>query len=63
MNNNYIILDTSAIFSGKSLNINDSILITTNSVLDEIKPGGKDYRNLKFLLEKAIICITNSSHM
>ena len=55
MNNNYIILDTSAIFSGKSLNINDSTLITTNSVLDEIKPGGKDYRNLQFLLEKGLL--------
>ena len=55
MSDNYLILDTSAIFSGKSLNINDLTLITTNSVLDEIKPGGKDYRNLQFLLEKGLL--------
>lgn len=53
-NKKYLILDTSAIFSGKSLNINDARLITTNSVLREIKPGGKDYRNLQFLLEKGL---------
>ena len=51
----FIIIDTSAIFSGKSLNINDSTLITTNSVINEIKPGGKDYRNLQFLFEKGLL--------
>jgi UPF0271 protein len=54
LNKKYLIIDTSAILSGKSLNINDNRLITTNSVLSEINPGGKDYRNLQFLLEKGL---------
>jgi UPF0271 protein len=49
------ILDTSSILSGKTININDNKLITTSSVLDEIKPGGKDFRNLTYLLEKGLI--------
>ena len=54
MNKKYLLLDTSAIFSGKSININDVIMITTNSVLKEINPGGKDYRNLQYLNEKGL---------
>jgi len=54
LNKKYLILDTSAILSGKSININDLTMVTTNSVLNEIKPGGKDYRNLQYLIEKGL---------
>lgn len=50
----FLIIDTSAIFSGKFLNINDVQMITPYSVLKEINPGGKDYRNLQFLIEKGL---------
>jgi UPF0271 protein len=50
----YLILDTSAIFSGKTINLDDVKIVTTSSVLNEIKPGGKDYRNLQFLIEKGL---------
>jgi len=54
LNKKYLLLDTSAIFSGKSIEIDDCIIITTNSVMDEINPGGKDYRNLQYLIEKGL---------
>lgn len=54
MKEKYLLLDTSAIFSGKSIDIENFIIITTNSVLDEIKPGGKDYRNLQYLIAKGL---------
>jgi UPF0271 protein len=48
------ILDTSAIFSGIPLNLNDSEILTTPEVSDEIKPGGKDYNSFELLLEKGL---------
>ncbi len=60
LNKKYLIIDTSAILSGKSLNIDDAILITTNSVLNEIKPGGKDYRNIQLLIEKGLSVLNPS---
>jgi UPF0271 protein len=47
----YLILDTSSIFSGKFINIDNVKIITTSSVIKEISPGGKDYRNLQYLFE------------
>jgi UPF0271 protein len=48
------ILDTSSILSGKQINLDNGELITTNSVIDEIKPGGRDFRYLSYLLEKGL---------
>lgn len=49
------ILDTSAILSGKPLNLGDGEVFTTRSVAREIKPGGRDYRNFQFLKERGLV--------
>jgi UPF0271 protein len=46
-----IIIDTSAILSGKQLIFNDSKIITSPGVLSEIKPGGRDYKKLENLID------------
>jgi len=48
------IIDTSAILSGKPINLDNAIMITTSSVSDELKPGGRDYQALQFLMEKGL---------
>ena len=48
------ILDTSAILSGKPINFDNVNLVTTQSVSDELKPGGRDYREFQFLIEKGL---------
>ena len=48
------ILDTSAILSGKPVNLPDAKLLTTAGVVSEIKPGGRDYRQFQFLVEKGL---------
>ncbi len=47
------ILDTSAILSGKPINL-DANIVTTRGVAKEFSPGGKDYLNFQFLLEKGL---------
>jgi len=49
-----IIIDTSAILSGKPINLDDIKTVTTQGVSDELKPGGKDYQTFQFLLEKGL---------
>jgi UPF0271 protein len=49
------ILDTSAFLSGKPLNFENAVLVTTTLIDDEVKPGGKDFQNLQFLKEKGLI--------
>jgi UPF0271 protein len=48
------IIDTSAILSGKPINLDNAIMITTSSVSNELKPGGRDYQTLQFLIEKGL---------
>jgi UPF0271 protein len=48
------ILDTSAILSGKPINFDNVNLVTTQGVSDELKPGGRDYQQLQFLIEKGL---------
>lgn len=48
------ILDTSAILSGKPINLNDVDLVTTTGISDELTLGGRDYKNLQFLKEKGL---------
>ena len=48
------IIDTSAILSGKPINLDGLIMITTSSVYNELKPGGRDYKTLQFLMEKGL---------
>jgi len=49
------ILDTSAILSGKPINLSDAKLIIPPKVSEEITPGGKDYQILQILKEKGLI--------
>lgn len=51
MKKNVFIIDTSAILSGKPMNIRDASLITTPGVSDEFSPGGRDYHNFELLRE------------
>ena len=48
------ILDTSAILSGKPINLDNAQMITTPGISKELKPGGKDYQALQFLIEKGL---------
>ena len=48
------ILDTSAILSGKPINLNNAELVTTHGISDELTPGGRDYKYLQFLKEKGL---------
>ncbi|MCX6668140.1 MAG: nucleic acid-binding protein [Euryarchaeota archaeon] len=47
------ILDTSVILSGKPINL-DANMITTPGVAKEFSPGGRDYQNFQFLMEKGL---------
>ncbi|KYK24217.1 nucleic acid-binding protein [Thermoplasmatales archaeon SG8-52-4] len=49
------ILDTSAILSGKPINLDNCQMITTSNITNELKPGGRDYQSFKFLLEKGLL--------
>jgi UPF0271 protein len=52
------IIDTSAILSGIPINFNDAEMYTTNCISMELKPGGRDYRNFQFLIEKGLSIIS-----
>jgi UPF0271 protein len=49
------ILDTSAILTGKPLNFSETKIVTTSGVSDELKPGGRDYNNFQYLIEKGLV--------
>ena len=49
------ILDTSAILSGKPINLDDATMVTTPSVSRELKPGGRDHQAFQFLMEKGLL--------
>jgi len=55
-----LIIDTSAILSGKPIVIENAKIVTTPGVLNELKPGGKDYQNFQFLIEKGLTIETPS---
>jgi UPF0271 protein len=54
MKKQIFIIDTSAILSGKPLNIPQGILVSTPGVSEEITPGGRDYRTFELLMEKGL---------
>ena len=56
------IIDTSAILSGKPINLDNAIMISTSSVYNELKPGGRDYQTLQFLIEKGLSMNTPSQY-
>ncbi len=49
------ILDTSAVLSGKPINLANTMMVTTPCVSRELKPGGRDYQTFQFLLEKGLV--------
>ena len=54
MKKQIFIIDTSAILSGKPLDIPQGILVTTSGVAEELSPGGRDYRTFQLLIEKGL---------
>jgi len=48
------ILDTSAVLSGKPIDLDNHSMITAPGVSKELKPGGRDYRSLQFLIERGL---------
>ena len=52
------VLDTSAILSGKPINLNDAEIVTTTGVLKELNPGGRDYQIFQYLKEKGLAILT-----
>ena len=48
------IIDTSAILSGKPINLDDAEMVTTPAVFSELNPGGRDYRTFQLLQEKGL---------
>jgi len=55
MKKRVIVLDTSAILSGKPIYFNDAILMTTPGVSEELKPGGRSYRAFEYLKEARLM--------
>jgi UPF0271 protein len=55
-----LIIDTSAILSGKTIDTKDIKIITTPGVYKELNPGGRDYQFFQFLLEKGLKICTPS---
>ena len=49
-----IILDTSAVLSGKSIDLDNAKMVSTPGVSKELRPGGRDYRGFQFLIEKGV---------
>jgi UPF0271 protein len=48
------ILDTSAILSGKPINLDKEIMLTTPGISKELKPGGRVYQTFQFLKERGL---------
>jgi len=48
------ILDTSAILSGKPINLDNVSLVTPPGISNELKPGGRDHRLFQFLIERGL---------
>ena len=48
------ILDTSAILSGKTINLDNAKMVTTQGISDELKPGGRDYQSFQYLIEQGL---------
>jgi len=60
MKKHVFIIDTSAILSGKPIELGEAAMITAPAASEELKPGGRDYRTFQFLLEKGLSIIAPS---
>jgi UPF0271 protein len=45
------ILDTSAVLSGKPIDLDNAEMVTTPGIIKEVKPSGRDYRLFQFMRE------------
>ncbi len=52
--NQVLLVDTSAILSGKQFNTYDATVITSALTADELHTGGRDYRFFEYLLAKGL---------
>lgn len=48
------ILDTSAVLSGKSIDLDNAKMVSTPGISKELRPGGRDYRAFQFIIEKGL---------
>jgi UPF0271 protein len=55
MKKQIFIIDTSAILSGKPINLDNSSMVTTPAVSKELNPGGRDYQTFELLKEKGLV--------
>jgi len=60
MKKHVFIIDTSAILSGRPIELGEAAMITAPAASEELKPGGRDYRTFQFLLEKGLSIIAPS---
>ncbi|HIG99964.1 MAG TPA: nucleic acid-binding protein, partial [Thermoplasmata archaeon] len=60
MKKKFFIIDTSAILSGKPINLTDATIITSPGVSDELNPGGRDYRRFELLKETGLTILMPS---
>jgi len=57
------VIDTSAILSGKPINLGEMEIVTTPKVSDEFRPGGRDYQNFQYLKEKGLNILSPDKKM
>lgn len=55
------ILDTSAVLSGKPIDMKNSTTATTPKISDELKPSGRNYQAFQYLKEKGLCILTPSN--
>ncbi len=54
MKKQVFIIDTSAILSGKPIRFDNTSIVTTPGVSDELSPGGRDFRTFELLKETGL---------
>ena len=55
MKKQIFIIDTSAILSGKPIQLDNSSMVTTPAVSNELNPGGRDFRSFELLKEIGLL--------
>ena len=48
------VLDSSAILSGKPIDLDNAKMITAPGIYKELKPGGRDYQSFQLLIERGL---------
>ncbi len=64
MNQKVVVLDTSAILSGRPLPMDEARLVTSEGVDSEFSPGGRDFRRFELLKEAGLqVCSAEKNHI